>query len=122
MFVHCQININLWQYIEILYDLPYLILKFSRKGLTMKTYKIIMLLTYISIASASAVIINPALPDIAREFDLSSGAVEWLVSIFLLGYVLGQIIYGPIAKRYGDVVNLGLGLLIMSVLVTWSIY
>ena len=81
-----------------------------------------MLLTYISIASASAVIINPALPDIAREFDLSSGAVEWLVSIFLLGYVLGQIIYGPIAKRYGDVVNLGLGLLIMSVLVTWSIY
>lgn len=45
-----------------------------------------------SIASASAVIINPALPDIAREFDLSSGVVEWLVSIFLLGYVLGQII------------------------------
>ena len=37
MFVHCQININLWQYIEILYDLPYLILKFSLKGLTMKT-------------------------------------------------------------------------------------
>ena len=81
-----------------------------------------MLLTYISIASASAVIINPALPDIAIEFDLSSGAVEWLVSVFLLDYVLGQIIYVPIAKRYGDVVNLGLGLLIMSVLVTWSIY
>lgn len=106
MFVHCQININLCQYIEILYDLPYLIPKFSRKGLTMKTYKIIMLLTYISIASAFAVIINPALPDIAREFDLLSGVVEWLVSIFLLGYVLGQIIYGPIAKRYGDVVSL----------------
>ncbi|MFV9984751.1 MAG: MFS transporter [Francisella endosymbiont of Hyalomma asiaticum] len=81
-----------------------------------------MLLTYISIASASAVITNPALPDIAREFDFSSGAVEWLVSIFLLVYVLGQIIYGPIAKRYGYIVNLGLGLLIMSVLVTWSIY
>ncbi len=81
-----------------------------------------MLLTYISIASASTVIINPALSDISREFDLSSGAVEWLVSIFLLGYVLGQIIYGLIAKRYADVVNLGLGLLIMSVLVTWSIY
>ena len=29
-----------------------------------------------------------------------------------MGYVLGQIIYGPIAKRYGDVVTLRLGLLI----------
>ncbi|MDE5005202.1 MFS transporter, partial [Francisella tularensis subsp. holarctica] len=54
----------------------------------MKTYKIIILLTYISISSASAVIINPALPNIATELGFSSGTVEWLVSIFLLGYVL----------------------------------
>ena len=51
-----------------------------------------MLLTYISIASASAVIINPVL----LEFDLSSGAVEWSVSIFLLGLCTRpQIIYEP---------------------------
>ncbi|OIN84615.1 multidrug effflux MFS transporter [Francisella sp. TX07-6608] len=78
----------------------------------MKTYKIIILLTYISIASASAVIINPALPNIATELGLSSGTVEWLVSIFLLGYVLGQIIYGPIAKKYGDVITLRAGIII----------
>lgn len=78
----------------------------------MKTYKIIILLTYISIASASAVIINPALPNIATELGLSSGTVEWLVSIFLLGYVLGQIIYGPIAKKYGDVITLRAGMTI----------
>lgn len=78
----------------------------------MKTYKIIILLTYISIASASAVIINPALPNIATELGLSSGTVEWLVSIFLLGYVLGQIIYGPIAKKYGDVITLRAGMII----------
>ncbi|MDE5041493.1 MFS transporter, partial [Francisella tularensis subsp. holarctica] len=49
----------------------------------MKTYKIINLITYISIASASAVIINPAIPNIATELGLSSGTVERLVSIFL---------------------------------------
>ncbi|MDE4990554.1 MFS transporter, partial [Francisella tularensis subsp. holarctica] len=55
----------------------------------------IILLNYISIASAYAVIINPALPNIATEVGLSSGTVEWLESIFLLGYVLGHILYGP---------------------------
>ncbi|WP_150467227.1 multidrug effflux MFS transporter [Francisella sp. SYW-9] len=78
----------------------------------MKNYKIIILLSYISIASASAVIINPALPSISKEFGLSSGAVEWLVSIFLIGYVAGQIIYGPIAKKYGDSITLRIGMII----------
>ncbi|MED7819977.1 MULTISPECIES: multidrug effflux MFS transporter [unclassified Francisella] len=78
----------------------------------MKNYKIIILLSYISIASASAVIINPALPNIAKGFGISTGAVEWLVSIFLIGYVAGQIIYGPIAKKYGDVMTLRIGMVI----------
>lgn len=78
----------------------------------MKNYKVILLLSYIGIASASAVIINPALPYIATQLDLAAGTVEWLVSIFLVGYVMGQIIYGPLAKRYGDVNTLRIGLLI----------
>ncbi|WP_150466798.1 MFS transporter [Francisella sp. SYW-9] len=78
----------------------------------MKNYKIAILLSYISIASASSVIINPALPQIAKEFSLSNGSVEWLVSIFLIGYVIGQIIYGPIAKKYGDAKTLRIGMII----------
>ncbi|APC96312.1 MFS transporter [Francisella frigiditurris] len=78
----------------------------------MKTWKIIILLSYISIASASTVIINPALPYIAKEFALSDGNVEWLISIFLIGYVIGQIIYGPIANKYGEVKALRAGLII----------
>jgi MFS family permease len=78
----------------------------------MKNYKVILLLTYISIASASAVIINPALPHIAQEMHLSNGFVAWLVSVFLIGYVMGQVIYGPLAKRYGDVATLRIGLII----------
>lgn len=78
----------------------------------MKTYKIVILLSYISIASASAVILNPALSKISIQMHLESGDVEWLVSIFLLGYVFGQIIYGPLSKRFGEVRALRYGLLI----------
>ena len=76
----------------------------------MNKLKITILLSYISIASASAVIINPALPHIATQLSLASGQVEWLVSIFLIGYVIGQIVYGPIAKRYGDATTLRISL------------
>lgn len=88
----------------------------------MKNYKIIILLSYISIASGSAVIINPALPYISTQMSLSSGQVEWLVSIFLIGYVSGQVIYGPIAKKYGEVTTLRIGLLINLVGIVICIY
>lgn len=72
--------------------------------------QIIWLLSYLSIASISAAIITPALPDIAHDFDLQPGEVEWLVSIFLIGYVLGQLLYGPLANRLGRVFALKTGL------------
>lgn len=73
-------------------------------------WQIIWLLSYLSIASVSSAIITPALPDIERQFGLQAGQVEWLVSIFLIGYVLGQLIYGPIANRWGRVFALKFGL------------
>jgi DHA1 family bicyclomycin/chloramphenicol resistance-like MFS transporter len=43
----------------------------------------------------------PAFPEIAREFGVELGAVEFTVSIFLAGMAAGQLIYGPLADRYG---------------------
>lgn len=74
--------------------------------------KIALLLSYICIASASAAIITPALPYIQRAYSLSHGALEWVVSIFLLGYAVGQLLYGPIANRFGRLVALRSGLII----------
>ncbi|MDP1574398.1 MAG: MFS transporter [Coxiellaceae bacterium] len=76
------------------------------------SFKTGMLLSYICIASLSAAIITPALPHIQLFYGLSKGAVEWVVSIFLLGYVIGQLIYAPIANRYGRLTALRAGLLI----------
>lgn len=76
------------------------------------TFSVAWLLTYISIASVSAAIITPALPRIEIDFNLSFGAVEWVVSAFLIGYVAGQLIYGPLANRFGRLNALRLGLIV----------
>lgn len=68
------------------------------------------LLSYISIATVSAAMITPALPTIERVFDLKVGEIEWIVSIFLIGYVVGQLVYGPIANVYGRLKALRWGL------------
>lgn len=71
---------------------------------------VVWLLSYISIASVSAAIITPALPAIEQTFALSTGTVEWIVSVFLIGYVIGQLIYGPLANVYGRLTALKWGL------------
>ncbi|VEG90364.1 MFS transporter [Legionella spiritensis] len=70
------------------------------------------LISYIATASISAAIITPALPIIALQYHLSQGAVEWLVTAFLIGYVIGQLIYAPLANRLGRVTALRIGLTI----------
>lgn len=68
------------------------------------------LLSYISIASVSAAMITPALPNMTLTFVLGPGMVEWVVSIFLIGYVIGQLLYGPLANVYGRIKALQWGL------------
>lgn len=70
------------------------------------------LLNYIAIASFSAVIVTPSLPAIQQFYSLGQGQVEWLISIFLIGYVVGQLIYGPLANRFGRLFALRLGLVV----------
>ncbi len=78
----------------------------------MKLVKKAILLSYISAASASAAIITPALPVIASAFHLGQGSLEWIVSIFLLGYMLGQLFYGPFANRFGRLRALRFGFIV----------
>ena len=75
-------------------------------------FHLVWLLSYISIASVSAAIITPALPQIQSHFSLSLGTVEWIISAFLIGYVVGQLIYGPLANKFGRLKALRIGLII----------
>lgn len=72
-------------------------------------FKSCLLLSYIAVASASAALITPALPAIAQHFVLTQSALTWVVTIFLLGYMAGQLLYGPLANRWGRLYALRLG-------------
>ncbi len=78
----------------------------------MKTYKITILLSYLSIASVSAVILTPALPQIGNFYALNPSSLSWFVAIFLSGYVFGQLIYAPLANRYGRFKTVRFGFLL----------
>jgi DHA1 family bicyclomycin/chloramphenicol resistance-like MFS transporter len=43
----------------------------------------------------------PSLPDIAHEFHASTPQVQLTLSAFLIGFAVGQIVYGPLSDRYG---------------------
>ena len=78
----------------------------------MKQFKIILLLSYFCVATVSATVITPALPQIELTYALGYGALEWVISIFLLGYVFGQLIYGYFANRFGCLNALRIGLIV----------
>src|SRR5471032_1196013 len=59
------------------------------------------LLLMISFASVNAVLFTPALPNIAHFFDISAKVAQQTITWFLVGYALGQLMYGPIANRFG---------------------
>jgi MFS transporter, DHA1 family, multidrug resistance protein len=43
----------------------------------------------------------PSLPDIGRELAASSAQVQLTISFYLVGFALGQIVYGPLSDRHG---------------------
>jgi len=43
----------------------------------------------------------PSLPDIGRELAASPAQVQLTISFYLVGFALGQIVYGPLSDRHG---------------------
>jgi DHA1 family bicyclomycin/chloramphenicol resistance-like MFS transporter len=59
------------------------------------------LILLISFASVNATLFTPALPSIAQFFNVSNNMVQHTITWFLIGYAFGQLIYGPLANRFG---------------------
>lgn len=55
----------------------------------------------VSFATVLALLPTPAFPIIGEFFKIDKDKTQLLVSLFLLGYALGQLIYGPVSNRYG---------------------
>ncbi|CAK9885412.1 MAG: Bicyclomycin resistance protein [Candidatus Erwinia impunctatus] len=43
----------------------------------------------------------PALPDIARQYAVSSGSVQMTLNLYIVGFAFGQLVYGPLADSFG---------------------
>jgi len=43
----------------------------------------------------------PSLPELSRVFATDSGRVQLTLSLFLAGFAIAQLIYGPLSDRYG---------------------
>src|SRR4029078_3396446 len=69
--------------------------------LEQKEPHIFILIIMCSFASMGAIIFTPALPEIGQFFHVAQGHSQLTISLFLLGYAIGQLIYGPLANRFG---------------------
>lgn len=43
----------------------------------------------------------PALPQLANELATTPARVQWTLSSYLIGFAIGQLIYGPLSDKYG---------------------
>lgn len=75
----------------------------------------ITLLLLISFASVNAVLFTPALPDIANFFAISDSKAQLTITWFLVGYTIGQLLYGPFANRFGRKPALYAGIILQIV-------
>ena len=69
--------------------------------------------------TAASAIITPALPEISHYFQISHEEINWIMAIFLVGYVIGQPLYGSLSNSIGRVkaLRLGLGVNLIGLLV-----
>jgi len=67
----------------------------------LKSRHLAILTFVVSFASVTGLLFTPALPSLGKDLGISENMAEWTISIFLVGYSLGQLPYGPIANRFG---------------------
>jgi len=72
----------------------------------------VILIQLISLASMGAVLFTPGIPAIIKFFQISVGDAQFALTLFLVGYALGQVLYSPFANRFGRKPTLYVGLLI----------
>ncbi|MDF2529195.1 MAG: bcr [Gammaproteobacteria bacterium] len=66
----------------------------------------------ITFGAVNAVLFTPALPAISQHFAITASMTQLTISLYLIGYAVGQLLYGPIAKRLGFKKAIYLGIIL----------
>lgn len=77
------------------------------KGLGFQTRAALLII--VSAACLGAGIISPCLPDLADYFQIGNNQITSLISIYLIGYLLGQFFYAALSEKYGYYFSLIIG-------------
>ena len=64
-------------------------------------YTLILMLTINAVSIVAMQFIVPAMPDLVGEFATTPAMVQLTLTMFMLGYAVFQIAYGPLSDRYG---------------------
>ncbi len=80
--------------------------------LNVKKPHLLCLILLISFPSVATVLVSPALPAMSDFFHISNGYVQQVITLAVIGYALGQLMYSPFANRYGRKVAVYIGLVV----------
>lgn len=65
------------------------------------TLLLVLLTGFVALQPLATDMFLPSLPGIGREFNAPISAVQWTLSIFIIGFGLSQLLAGPLSDRYG---------------------
>jgi MFS transporter, DHA1 family, multidrug resistance protein len=83
------------------------------QGHGLRTLAILSML--MAFASISTDLYLPALPSMTRALDSDAGTMELTISGYLVGFSLGQLLWGPIGDRHGRRMPIAIGLVLFVI-------
>lgn len=78
-------------------------------------YVFAILSTLMGFASISTDLYLPAMPVMGRSLGASTGQIEWTVSGYLIGFSLGQLLWGPVGDRWGRRLPIAIGIMLFII-------
>lgn len=78
-------------------------------------YVLAVLSLLMGFGSISTDLYLPAMPEMSRSLHASQGMLELTISGYLIGFSLGQLLWGPISDRYGRRLSVATGLVLFVI-------
>lgn len=75
---------------------------------------IVLLTALVAFGAISTDLYLPSLPSLVRVFETDVATVQLTLSVFLLGFAVSQLVYGPLSDRFGRRPVLLLGIVIFT--------